>query len=231
MLRQYLQRKSVAAVAMTPPPVKPEYERLYCFSIIENQRWWLHKGWSHSLLQHDRPAWSDEYQEPTPSISEFTLPPPVHNCQWTWVDPEWKLDKRDDDVGGWRYGDWSNNTLLTRRRRWWRCARLERHEVANEVDTPVPKRSSAISFRSNKSASRGSVHSDMSISSSLSSSLDSMNSPTKGFGGGGPSYRFSPKPRPTSLLTHRSVSSISTITTVSPSSSPSSYKSHFWLNR
>lgn len=207
----------------------------YCFHVFMSILLWLlcinenlHDAHEFAILYYR----SDEYQEPTPSISEFTLPPPVHGHQWTWVDPEWKLETPDDDAGGWRYGDWSNNTLLTRRRRWLRCARLEQHyEPMSVVHTPVPKRSSAISFKSSKSTSRNSVHSDTSISSTLSSSLDSMNSPTKSFGGGGPSYRFSPKPRPTSLLTHRSVSSISTITTVSPSSSPSSYKSHFWLNR
>lgn len=57
MLRQRLLREPVAAAPAATPPSKPEYDRLYCFSVVENQRWWLHKGWSHSLMQHDRPAW------------------------------------------------------------------------------------------------------------------------------------------------------------------------------
>ena len=37
--------------------VKQELDRFYCFSIYEHQRWWLHRGWSKSLLPHDRPQW------------------------------------------------------------------------------------------------------------------------------------------------------------------------------
>lgn len=39
-------------------PRKPELDRLYCFCIYQHQRWWLHTGWSSSLmLPQDRPVW------------------------------------------------------------------------------------------------------------------------------------------------------------------------------
>lgn len=39
-------------------PKKPELDRLYCFCIYQHQRWWLHTGWSSSLmLPQDRPVW------------------------------------------------------------------------------------------------------------------------------------------------------------------------------
>ncbi|KAI8150337.1 Peroxin/Dysferlin domain-containing protein [Fennellomyces sp. T-0311] len=132
--RRRQQQKKLASISVTDMK-RSELDRMYCFSVYEHQRWWLHCGWTNLMLPHDRPEWSDEYLEPTPSIDAFHLPPPSNSSHWTWVDPSWKPDLsgvKDDD--GWEYGNWdwkawsdkrSGLSVLTRRRRWIRCARLE----------------------------------------------------------------------------------------------------------
>ncbi|KAI9484582.1 integral peroxisomal membrane peroxin-domain-containing protein [Zychaea mexicana] len=228
--------------AASTTAVKQELDRLYCFSIYEHQRWWLHRGWSNFLLPHDRPEWSDEYLEPTPSIHAFNLPPSSTSSHWVWVDPSWNTDKSGvvtKDDGGWEYGNWdwkawSNKatglSVLTRRRRWIRCAR--RVECTSDADVEsIAAGASAASTQKAESVA----------SSPLSSGCSS------------PSLLFSPKPRPTSLLTHRTLSSITTISSSTSSSLSTSCDSplsspfplttttttatgkdcgtHFWLHR
>ncbi|KAI9259626.1 integral peroxisomal membrane peroxin-domain-containing protein [Phascolomyces articulosus] len=250
---------------------KQELDRLYCFSVYEHQRWWLHRGWSKLLLPHDRPNWSDEYLEPTPSIDTFNLPPPSHSSHWIWVDPSWLPDKsgvKDDD--GWEYGNWDWNgwnnkstglTVLTRRRRWIRCARRIEEECINN-DTFHDNTNNNDDDAAESIASYSSSSADMIVATTAAGAAECIqaallsSSPksttTTSSSCSSPSLHFSPKPRPTSLLTHRTLSSITTISsststssslttsygspTFSTSSSPITTTAkdcgtHFWLHR
>jgi hypothetical protein len=42
---------------MTINKEKNYMDRFYRFTVIEHQRWWLHRGWSSLLLPNDRPNW------------------------------------------------------------------------------------------------------------------------------------------------------------------------------
>ncbi|KAG1170170.1 hypothetical protein G6F70_007876 [Rhizopus microsporus] len=112
-------------------------DRMYRFVIIEHQRSWL-GNWTTLLLPNERPEWSDEYLQKTPSIHSFKLPPPVIKkgirFAWHWASQDWEIDlNRNVDKEGWEYGSWdwkswaskSSLSLFTRRRYWIRYARLE----------------------------------------------------------------------------------------------------------
>ncbi|KAI9302304.1 integral peroxisomal membrane peroxin-domain-containing protein [Cunninghamella echinulata] len=119
-------------------------------SLYENQRWWASNGYTSQLLRSERTPWSNiTGTEPLPNKDD--MPPPSH---YEWVDDGWLLDMTgpwsDDILGlvtmiecdseGWVYTDhkWTNprsrpDTLpgekdsarpLTRRRRWYRKAKL-----------------------------------------------------------------------------------------------------------
>ena len=219
---------------------------------------------------------SDEYLEPTPSIDAFNLPPPSHSSHWVWVDPSWCIDKNGvKDDNGWEYGNWdwkawSNKStglsILTRRRRWLRCARRieeESHiinEQGNENDNENENENedAAESIASSYSSSLPDTTTTAAgaaetIQAALLSSSPKSTTASSFSGCSSPSLVFSPKPRPTSLLTHRTLSSITTISSSSSASLATSYGSlssspttattmaystakadcgtHFWLHR
>ncbi|RIA87608.1 integral peroxisomal membrane peroxin-domain-containing protein [Glomus cerebriforme] len=121
---------------------------IFRFVIYENQRWWLGLDWTTNLFLNERPAWSDEYNEPTSPKSSFQLPsssttnigtpedPKVlikKTMEWKWDDADWWIDYDGDvDKDGWEYADnrWkgfsskSGFRRYTRRRKWVRTARL-----------------------------------------------------------------------------------------------------------
>ncbi|ORZ18037.1 integral peroxisomal membrane peroxin-domain-containing protein [Absidia repens] len=120
-------------------------------SMYENQRWWTGTGYTSQLLRSERTPWSNiTGTEPLPS--KENMPPPSH-YQWAdddwqldmtgpWSDGILGLVSIVEcDDHGWVYSDhkWANSTIqpdllrfekdnnarpLTRRRRWYRKARL-----------------------------------------------------------------------------------------------------------
>ncbi|CAB5302154.1 unnamed protein product [Rhizophagus irregularis] len=120
---------------------------IFRFVIYENQRWWLGLDWTTNLFLNERPAWSDEYNEPTNPKSSFELPPTTtisetpedsnvlikKTMEWKWENSDWWIDYDGDvDNDGWQYADnrWNNLSSksgfrkYTRRRKWVRTARL-----------------------------------------------------------------------------------------------------------
>ncbi|KAI9320651.1 hypothetical protein BX666DRAFT_1831961, partial [Dichotomocladium elegans] len=133
---------------------KSEIDRLYCFCIYEHQRWWVHTGWSPLMLPRDRPGWSDEYLEPTPSAGKFGLPPPVSDQVWTWTDPQWKVE--DWEYANWNWEGWDSKPsikALTRRRRWIRCAHLEKRPLDAALSAPAAEDTAIPDSDSNYSSS------------------------------------------------------------------------------
>ncbi|GET04362.1 integral peroxisomal membrane peroxin-domain-containing protein [Rhizophagus clarus] len=103
--------------------------------------------WTTNLFLNERPAWSDEYNEPTNPKSSFELPQTTtiietpedssalikKTMEWKWENPDWWIDYDGDvDKDGWQYADnrWNNFSSksgfrkYTRRRKWVRTARL-----------------------------------------------------------------------------------------------------------
>ncbi|RUS21969.1 integral peroxisomal membrane peroxin-domain-containing protein [Endogone sp. FLAS-F59071] len=122
---------------------------IFRFVIYENQRWWLGLDWTTNMMPNERAPWTDEYDEPTPPKSRFTLPPPTHTItphptdptmqirktmSWTWLDQDWWPDMEANvDKEGWEYGHggWKQYSsksgsvqAYVRRRKWIRTARL-----------------------------------------------------------------------------------------------------------
>ncbi|RUS29316.1 integral peroxisomal membrane peroxin-domain-containing protein [Jimgerdemannia flammicorona] len=152
------QEEANKSATTTVPKVK-ETDLIFRFVMYENQRWWLGLDWTNNLLPSERLPWTDEYGEPTPSKSRFTLPPLTHTTTphptdptlqirktmaWSWADPDWWLDVEGDvDKEGWEYGQggWKQFSSKTgvnafvRRRKWVRAARLEERE--EEISTEV----------------------------------------------------------------------------------------------
>ncbi|CCH62091.1 hypothetical protein TBLA_0G01450 [Henningerozyma blattae CBS 6284] len=140
----------------------------FAYILYENQRKWIGLGWTDNMLTYERSNWTDEFLNSSESIETFQLPiedksensgdtdgkqiNEVHNYQWKWVDPCWKLDLTNDgiiedcpiktvndpgDNDGFIYYDnaWNKPSVedsyskYTRRRRWVRTA-----ELTNEVE-------------------------------------------------------------------------------------------------
>lgn len=182
---------------------------------------------------------SDEYLEATPSMDEFVLPPPITEhgvtSYWVWVDPSWKVD-----TCGWQYTDWDWKRLamLSRRRKWFRCARLEQQPAEEESSV---KESIDIN------------NDDDDDDYSLTTTDDSISTMETTHAAAGINIfsPSSPSTPPPLWIKHRSSPStsssatIATATTYSLPSSPSgnvrkryscdstgsSLGSHFWLNR
>jgi hypothetical protein len=138
---------------------KTSTDLIFRFVIYENQRWWLGLDWTTNLFLNERPAWSDEYNEPTSPKSSFELPPPSttiietpedpkvqikKTMEWKWDDPDWWIDFDGDvDKDGWEYADnrWksfsskSGFRRYTRRRKWVRTARLV--ETIEKIDNNI----------------------------------------------------------------------------------------------
>lgn len=117
--------------------------------LYENQRRWIGIGWTSSMLSYERSAWTDEFLNAAPPITEFTLPEGDSGLEWKWIDKEWRLDLTNDGSiqlpsskmkttanpssdDGFIYSDntWKNPSTedsfskYTRRRRWIRTAEL-----------------------------------------------------------------------------------------------------------
>ena len=95
----------------------------------ENQRWYMFKSWTSSLLPTDRQAWSDrdgKCSAARPKES-FQLP---STGEWVWAD-DWTVDTSRGDGDGWVYArnfdrKWHDDEFtgsVVRRRRW------QRHRV------------------------------------------------------------------------------------------------------
>ncbi|CAI2164075.1 16976_t:CDS:2 [Funneliformis geosporum] len=84
---------------------------IFRFVLYENQRWWLGLDWTTNLFLNERPAWSDEYNEPTSPNNSFQLPPP-------------STEILEEPNSGFR--------RYTRRRKWVRAARLV--ETIEKID-------------------------------------------------------------------------------------------------
>ncbi|CAG9999302.1 unnamed protein product [Clonostachys byssicola] len=137
----------------------------FTFIIYENQRRWVGLGWTTSLFAYERPAWTDEHNNPVPPKDEFELPEveDESNMRWKWASgSRWRVDGVADDHGlvdydgdvgktGWIYYDnkWGNGRRgqdgwgrWTRRRKWYRDAELvemEEKPAAHELDASLPK--------------------------------------------------------------------------------------------
>jgi hypothetical protein len=74
----------------------------FTFIIYENQRRWVGLGWTASLFAYERPAWTDEHNNPVPSKDEFELPDVEDGSKmrWQWVEgSRWRVDGVSDDKG------------------------------------------------------------------------------------------------------------------------------------
>ncbi|KHO01619.1 peroxisomal membrane protein PEX31 [Metarhizium album ARSEF 1941] len=130
----------------------------FTFIIYENQRRWVGLGWTASLFAYERPAWTDEHNNPVPARDDFELPDVEDGSRmrWQWVEgSQWRVDGASDERGpvdydgeegknGWIYYDnkWQYGrrgqdgwAKWTRRRKWYRDAELV--EV-DESDSTLP---------------------------------------------------------------------------------------------
>lgn len=185
--------------------------------------------WSHHNTKNY--CRSDEYLEPTPSMDEFVLPPPITEngttSYWVWVDPSWKVDNY-----GWQYTDWDWRRLamLSRRRKWYRCARLEQQPAAVEQEEEEEQEEG--------------IDKDTHSLSTTDDSISTFETHAAGIN------IFSTSSSPPMWIKHRSspsigsTTTIATATTYSLSSSPCSTRkrysldssgtslgNHFWLSR
>lgn len=74
----------------------------FTFIIYENQRRWIGLGWTNSLFAYERPAWTDEHNNPVPPKDEFELPDVEDGSQmvWRWVEGgRWRVDGVTDEQG------------------------------------------------------------------------------------------------------------------------------------
>ncbi|KAJ3113328.1 peroxisome- protein [Phlyctochytrium bullatum] len=124
-------------------------------TLFENQRWWAGLGWIPHLLRSERAPWSDETGSiPRPSKDQFELPANDPAGTWTWVDPDWRVDRgwTQVDETGWCYTDhvWSVPKdraaigSLTRRRAWVRQMKITPNGVVGSVAAVVEGLSKAI---------------------------------------------------------------------------------------
>ncbi|CAG8565649.1 7282_t:CDS:2 [Acaulospora morrowiae] len=142
------QRKLALKKESSDNDTKTSTDLIFKFVLYENQRWWLGLDWTSNLFPNERPAWSDEYQEPTNHKDSFQLPPPTtthiptpedpnvyiqKTIEWRWTDQEWTIESSDNvDNEGWEYFDnrWKGPSSkggfrkYTRRRKWVRAAKL-----------------------------------------------------------------------------------------------------------
>ena len=85
----------------------------FTFIIYENQRRWVGLGWTASLFAYERPAWTDEHNNPVPSKDEFELPDVEDGSKmrWQWVEgSRWRVDGVADDKASADYeGDEAKN--------------------------------------------------------------------------------------------------------------------------
>ncbi|KAJ3199746.1 peroxisome- protein, partial [Dinochytrium kinnereticum] len=113
-------------------------------TLYENQRWWAGLGWIPHLLRSERSPWSDETGAiARPSRDQFELPANDPAGTWTWVDPDWRVDRgwTETDENGWCYTDhvWAVPKdkaaigSLTRRRAWVRQMRVNPSKVVGGV--------------------------------------------------------------------------------------------------
>ncbi|KID92762.1 peroxisomal membrane protein PEX31 [Metarhizium guizhouense ARSEF 977] len=133
----------------------------FTFIIYENQRRWVGLGWTASLFAYERPAWTDEHNNPVPSRDEFELPDVEDGSRmrWQWVEgSQWRVDGVPDEKGpvdydgeegknGWIYYDnkWQYGrrgqdgwVKWTRRRKWYRDAELVEVDESDQHVQPVP---------------------------------------------------------------------------------------------
>ncbi|KAH7019465.1 integral peroxisomal membrane peroxin-domain-containing protein [Ilyonectria destructans] len=135
----------------------------FTFIIYENQRRWLGLGWTNSLFAYERPAWTDEHNNPVPTRDEFELPEVEDGSRmvWRWVEgSRWRVDGVPDDQGpvdydneegknGWIFYDnkWQNGqrgqdgwSRWTRRRKWYHDAELVEVDESklHELDASEP---------------------------------------------------------------------------------------------
>jgi hypothetical protein len=74
----------------------------FTFIIYENQRRWLGLGWTNNLFAYERPAWTDEHNNPVPAKDDFELPEVEDGSrmEWRWVQSgRWRVDGVTDDQG------------------------------------------------------------------------------------------------------------------------------------
>ncbi|KAG8426487.1 hypothetical protein J3459_008092 [Metarhizium acridum] len=132
----------------------------FTFIIYENQRRWVGLGWTASLFAYERPAWTDEHNNPVPSRDEFELPDVEDGSRmrWQWVEgSQWRVDGVPDENGpvdydgeegknGWIYYDnkWQYGrrgqdgwAKWTRRRKWYRDAELVEVDESEQPVQPV----------------------------------------------------------------------------------------------
>ncbi|KAF7552457.1 hypothetical protein G7Z17_g4313 [Cylindrodendrum hubeiense] len=143
----------------------------FTFIIYENQRRWLGLGWTNSLFAYERPAWTDEHNNPVPTRDEFELPDVEDGSrmEWRWVEgSRWRVDGVPDDHGpvdydgeegknGWIFYDnkWQSGqrgqdgwSRWTRRRKWYHDAELveiDESKLPQELDASEPKGASTSS--------------------------------------------------------------------------------------
>ncbi|KAJ3413331.1 hypothetical protein HDV05_008181 [Chytridiales sp. JEL 0842] len=71
--------------------------------VFENQRWWAGAGWAPQMLKTERGAWTDKDMQPVLPFTPTDTTPPAPG--WTWLDPQWTVDKSwgKVDSDGWVY--------------------------------------------------------------------------------------------------------------------------------
>jgi hypothetical protein len=83
----------------------------FTFIIYENQRRWIGLGWTTSLFSYERPAWTDEHNNPVPPRHEFELPEVEDGSKmrWQWAEgSRWRVDGVPDEAvrpGGGKEGE------------------------------------------------------------------------------------------------------------------------------
>jgi len=85
----------------------------FTFVVYENQRRWFGLGWTNKMLPTERDVWTDEHNNPVPSIDQFELPEVEDggNVRWQWVEgSRWRVEGVPDEIampedgkGDWDY--------------------------------------------------------------------------------------------------------------------------------
>lgn len=109
----------------------------------ENQRKFMHQGWSQQMLPGERPVWSDKDGNKARPRELVRLP--MNEPGWSW-ETEWVVDTnfRDTDADGWMYAtsfspeNWSPKESWTRpirRRRWvrTRCKPVSQDKSSTDI--------------------------------------------------------------------------------------------------
>ena len=111
------------------------------YDILENERWWAVLGWTKTLFNNERPAWSDLTGKHNCTKESIFLPT---SNKYVWAS-DWIMicDPNTTDKDGWRFAndvdsEFSKNSSMSayvRNRRWYRISKLKQAASKAQKDS------------------------------------------------------------------------------------------------